>query len=277
MDKAFIYNVYNFVSFHLCKKLLEQGVEVTGHYMDDPVEQFLEEKQLEVGRNANFEEKHGLDFEVKNKETNTVIISLYDLYMLHKTSLLEKDLFKTAAAQHLEDLILILPVQLAANHVDHKDIKRLNAYLDMICKNANNVYMFYLPTVYGPWQPSTFLFQQTILNRINGADASNEIRESTNDCLYIDDAVQTIISITKAKRPGKFLLASGLKNYWQQCAEYIQVKQIPDIVEERFVLNDHIEKISVKHLSSIAESFGLQIKHVERLFPIEGGLKDRHS
>ena len=35
MDKAVIFDVFNFVSFHLCKALLDKGIEVEGIFIEN--------------------------------------------------------------------------------------------------------------------------------------------------------------------------------------------------------------------------------------------------
>ena len=48
-----VYGVYRFLGFHICSYLLENGEEVAG-YDWEPADEQAEEKQLMIGRNANF-------------------------------------------------------------------------------------------------------------------------------------------------------------------------------------------------------------------------------
>src|SRR4051812_35895178 len=92
MDKAVIFGVFDFVSFHMCKTLLNKGLEVNGVHIEkmDKV-LFQNEKRLEVGRNANFLEQALVEWEKKKEHESMrtmLVISLYDLYMLKKERIL---------------------------------------------------------------------------------------------------------------------------------------------------------------------------------------------
>src|SRR3954447_19141238 len=57
MDKAIIFGIYDFVSFHMGRTLLNKGLEVIGVHIEENSEtSSFEEKRMEIGRNANFRE-----------------------------------------------------------------------------------------------------------------------------------------------------------------------------------------------------------------------------
>src|SRR3954471_2138204 len=105
MDKAMIFGIYDFVSFQMGRALLNMGLEVIGIHIDENNQTpYLEEKRMEVGRNANFREilLSELDTcrEIDTTKT-TFVLSLYDLYMLSTESVLEKQTF-TKLQQFIE-------------------------------------------------------------------------------------------------------------------------------------------------------------------------------
>ena len=58
MDKAIIVGVYEFIGFHLCEALLQEGIEVYGVNLPiDTSDHVVDEKRLLIGRNSNFQEK----------------------------------------------------------------------------------------------------------------------------------------------------------------------------------------------------------------------------
>ena len=56
MDKAIIVGVYEFIGFHLCEALLQEGIEVYG--VDLPIDtsdHVVNEKRILIGINSNFQ------------------------------------------------------------------------------------------------------------------------------------------------------------------------------------------------------------------------------
>ncbi|MED3563911.1 hypothetical protein, partial [Bacillus xiapuensis] len=202
MDKAVIFNVFDFVNFHFCKALLNNGVEVNGIILEkDRNEPYLDEKRFEVGRNANFNESVLTDWVERNdlpKEKSNVIFSLYDIYMLHKENLLENNSVTKLILQILNekertDLItLLLPSQLVTRSKFPKTLTILNDFLTKMNLPVEELQLFYLPTLYGPWQPETFHFQRRILTSLNRDVRIQGEREDKTDALFIDDAIETM-------------------------------------------------------------------------------------
>ena len=84
MDKAIIVGVYEFIGFHLCETLLQEGMEVYG--VDLPIDtsdHVVDEKRLLIGRNSNFQEKDesffsSFDF---SQEDTFIFLDYYSFYM----------------------------------------------------------------------------------------------------------------------------------------------------------------------------------------------------
>lgn len=278
MDKAVIFNVFDFVSFHFCKALLNNGVEVNGVVLDkSQKEPYLDEKRLEVGRNANFNEYLLTDWAARNDEPiskTNVIISLYDLYMLHKENLLEsksvtKPILRYVNEREGKDLIvLLLPSQLAASSKFSNTLNIFNDFLTKMNIPADETQFFYLPTIYGPWQPETFLFQRKILTNLNRSVQGQGEREDRADALFIDDALDAMLEIIESKKPGSYFFESGKKNYWKLCAEYLQIegKPLDSDLSGNIVGNRKIVRVPVKSVTAIDDSFSKQIDHIQQLY-----------
>jgi hypothetical protein len=277
MDKACIFNVYDFVSFHICQTLLNKGIEVEGIQLEnDSKEPFLEEKRLEVGRNANFEEKaFSLWADRGNGDQhNTIIIfSLYDLYMQHKETILQKKVVTDPILGYFDHnrdksnhIIFLLPIQLLTRPFYSQTLSDFQGFLDQAMDLTENFQLFYLPTVYGPWQPTTFLFQQSILTKINENEEFRESREMKLDAIYIEDALETIVEVIETREPGSYLLESGKLNHWKRCAAFlnIEVGQVDN--RDSFHLNHQISKMAVKKVTSISESMNKQMDQIHRLY-----------
>jgi hypothetical protein len=273
MDKAIILNVFDFVSFHVCKTLLEKGIEVKGiHVEDSEKEPFSEEKRLEVGRNANFEE-YSLAAWANQEKRDTanamIIFSLYDLFMLYKEAILQKETVTKPILDLMErsnSAAIILPSQMMTKSIDSQVYNDLQAFLEQAVGVRPNLQSFYLPAVYGPWQPETFLFQQSLLTKMNGIEEFKGVREGTMDAIYIDDAIESIFEIMSAGIQGSYLLESGRKKHWDKCAAFLNIDN--NIVKSREMeqITSKTVKVTVKNISSISESFAKQMEHTKRLY-----------
>jgi hypothetical protein len=270
MDKAFIFSVYDFVCFHICKTLLNQGIEVRGMYAgENRSETYIDEKRLEVGRNANFEEVDFLHDDIIeiNNHKGITFISFYDLFMLDEDSVLQCDRFKERFYQLVNEksgsLVFLLPVQMLGES-NQKRFLDIREFLNMAGDNNNKKFV-YLPTIYGPWQPSTFLFQHSILCSINKHSEFKGLREATNDAMFIDDAVDSILEIAEKRPPGSYILQTGKKGQWERCAASLNIEINDSEFPKNFQHKDDVITIKPKRLTSISDSMSIQVNHVKQL------------
>jgi hypothetical protein len=277
MDKAIIFGGFDFISFHVCITVLNKGLEVKAIHIEekDKIE-YLEEKRLEVGRNANFLEQSLVDWTNKREKDTmktTLVFSLYDLYMRKIEALLQNETVTSPIIKYIEqnkrntDVVFILPIQMSSRHVMKNELVGFLAKVEGLVKN---VQLLYLPTIYGPWQPSTFLFQQAIFSKLQKTDIFPDEREWTKDTLFVDDAMELIFEIIETGIPGGYLLESGRKDYWFQCAKYLnieanQAKSTSCDRDEPFQTDRQIIRVSVKKLTPIEASISKQMEHVQRL------------
>lgn len=275
MDKAIIFGMFDFISFHICKTLLNKGIEVNGVHVEEKENiLFLDEKRLEVGRNANFLEQSLLDWENDQEPVHantSLIFSIYDLYMGKKERILQYEDAIKPIIQYIEQnktkvkLVFILPVQMLTKTFKGDEIEE---FLSSIKNLVTNTQFVYLPAIYGPWQPSAYLFHQTIVSKFQKTEITNEIREWTNDVLYIDDAIESIFEIMKTEKPGSYLIESGKENHWFRCAAYLNVNenQAHNNRSNPLKVNSSIEKVLVKKVTPIKDSMMAQMEHVKRLY-----------
>ncbi|XJZ28173.1 hypothetical protein ACF5W4_05075 [Bacillota bacterium Lsc_1132] len=276
MDKAVIFGAFEFIGFYFCKKMLEMGYEVEGIHFDKEQDGYTEEKRLEVGRNANFQEQTIMEWlksELQSSEKQTFILNLFDLFMGYKDSILENHQLAEQLADffskrnHLNDKIVsVLPIQLLADRSKHVSIERLQHFLEKITVSSEKWQYFYLPTVYGPWQPSTYCFQKSIEDKIDERKETED-REWTKDALYVDDLLETMLGIIEEGKPGHYLLESGETERWKECAALLHLdeeqqeeNQWPDIR-----LDKHVLRVALPKLTSVSESLAKQKQHLSRM------------
>ncbi len=268
MDKVVIVGVFDFVNFHVCKALLDQGIEVRGVQLETQEnEDMVIEKRLEIGRNANFAEVSMGELSNPASENEAIVLSVYDLYMNHKEDYLLNDhlLSKIISRYNWENIVILVPSQLLKNVIDLKAKVVIEDFLKRTISKNKDCYLLYLPTVFGPWQPETFMFQSTILTEMNRGKPFKGLREETSDALFVEDTVKSIIEIIENKEPGRYLLQSGKSNQWDLCAALLQINEhglnnrILEIKEE-----DLTKKI-VPSTVPISVALTRQIEHAHRL------------
>jgi hypothetical protein len=274
MDKALIFDVFDFVGFHICKALLNNGIEVRGFHLpekDDEI--FIDEKRLEIGRNANFMELNELSNGVEKRHlaNGTLILSFYDLFMHHKERLLRNEITKEQFSQLLkkregknESTVFLLPIQMLSESFDFPGVLDIQHFIKQVGDLPRNVKFIFLPTIFGPWQPATYLFQHTILSSLNKHSDLTEIREAATDALFIDDAIGSILEIIETGRPGKYVIETGQKKQWERCASFLNIDPPKNVLREWKVDSDIIF-VKPNKLTSIADSISEQINHIKQL------------
>lgn len=269
MDKAIIFGVYGFIGFHLCKEILEKGFEVTGILLDHSNDRYIEEKRLEIGRNANFTEKIIEEWEsedFKDDSQSLIIFSLYDYLIGTKEISSNCKWIWNRMERNLgqRQVVILLPIQLLAE-TDHG--KEMNELIENIRGIRKGLQVYYLPSIFGPWQPETFLFQKSLLNILNEEREENGINEWKMDAIFVEDAVKTLIYNIESEVEGHFLLESGVSNQWDACADLLKIDQPfrQGTRDEDFILSDQIIRLPVKTVTPISEAISKQKKHVEYL------------
>ncbi|MBV7508531.1 hypothetical protein KW850_25270 [Bacillus sp. sid0103] len=275
MDKANLFGLYDFVNFHICKSLLNKGVEVIGVHLEEPDNQsFLEEKRFEVGRNANLLEQSIFEWEIlQEKEENDtcLIISIFDLFMSKKEHILQDKKVTKRIIEYLVDsknvnnTVFILPIQMLTKTFKGQEIEE---FLSLIKGLGKNTQFIYLPAVYGPWQSSAFLFQKVMVSKYQEINITNDEREWTDDALFINDALESILEIIEKGKSGSYLLESGRNNYWSSCADYLNIPEhlVSKNRAESLLLNSDIKTIAVKKVTPMMKSIQEQLEQVQRLY-----------
>jgi hypothetical protein len=205
-------------------------------------------------------------------DPNTCLFfSIYDLYMGKREQILQNQATIKPIIEYIEQnknkvkIVFILPVQMLTKTFEGNEIEE---FLGRIKNLVSNTQAVYLPAIYGPWQPSAFLFQQVIVSKLQKAEFMYDKREWTDDVLFIEDALNSILEILETKKPGSYLLESGRENQWNRCAAFLKViENVGDITStESLKVNASIEKVVVKKVTPIIESMMTQMEHVKQLY-----------
>lgn len=255
--------------------MLEKGYEVEGIYFEKE-ESRDEAKRLEVGRNANFQEQ-SIEEWIESKqegstEKQTIIISLFDLFMGHKENLLIRRVphikklidYLNERKRWENKVVLLLPIVLAVQQETPPSLEQANRFLGKIADDSETLQFVYLPTVYGPWQPSAYAFQKAIEGKMTGMEEAEE-REWTEDAIFIDDLLTKMMEIVEGGEAGYYLLESEAADRWKECADFLhfQHHQREKQQTAELTFKSHIKRISINKLTPVAESIALQKQHLD--------------
>jgi hypothetical protein len=274
MYKACIIEPFEFINFHICSSLLQQGFETSGiHIRLDDEHLFFEEKSLEVGRNSNLDEMNLAEYRGQGEEnqSETVFLSLYDMFISGGEYLLKEKATTDAILKLLKNnqlLVVLLPIQmLEKKEHTHQSITTLQEFLTIIKTSGIKTQTYYLPTVYGPWQSTYFSFQATIMNEGKSNDSLRETREWKFDALFIDDIIEVLMDRVESCIEGSFLLQSEIPNQWEHCAKALKMN-IDDFHkprEKNLLIEEGITKVVVKSNTTPEVGLRSQKEHIERL------------
>ncbi|MBT2639196.1 hypothetical protein [Bacillus sp. ISL-39] len=228
MERAVILGIYDFIGYSLCRYLLDLGVEIAGIHPEESKEDyFTEEKRLEIGRNANFTEIGLQDWQVEEAEGFLFLTLFESLQARNETDDLMETLLSKLENRHLKSLptVVILPAFFAEENVELREADTKMSRF--ISSRESTLLTIYLPTIYGPWQPEECFFQQAISHSsIEGRKIPDISQwEWKHDCLYIEDAVKTIKEMAESGQKGQYILSSGERGRWLQCAEELIGKE----------------------------------------------------
>ena len=260
MERAVVLGIYDFIGYSLCRYMLDRGVEIDGIHPEETKEDyFTEEKRLEIGRNANFTEIGLQDWQVEGAE-GFLFVTLFESFQSRnmKNDLMEALLSKLEN-RHLKNLptVVILPAFFAEENVE---LREADAKISRFISSQESMLLtIYLPTIYGPWQPEECFFQQAMSPSSIECGKIPDISqwEWMHDCLYIDDAVKTIKEMAESGHKGQYILSSGERGRWLQCAEEL-------IGKEPAILRNEVQPPTFKG--------SIQVKTVEKNEQISKGL-----
>ncbi|MBA4536465.1 hypothetical protein H1Z61_04715 [Bacillus aquiflavi] len=274
MDKAIIIGTYEFLGFGICHKLLHEGIEVIGVH-DETINsnQFLEEKRLEIGRNANFQEVALNDLMQSSTlfSESIIYISFYDAYInrFQKRTLFNA-INKWIEYSQIDKVTysFLLPIQYLK---DEEMNQFLNEIESLHLQSIRQI--FYLPTIYGPWQPEVFLFHQGLKRSVIAKEKQGwhlSEREYIFDALYVEDVVTAIIKENEKRKSCSLILKSELEDSWYKCIEeifaehdcFLKIKNKEN--KQQLILEENIVKI-VKQMTPITIGIRKQRELLERM------------
>lgn len=237
LQKAVVTDALGFIGFHLCRRLLDEGIEVAA--IDDlGTEKRQKENRMDYfGRNALFTFIDGKIGEVSLKEAFEGTDVCFYLAGESFTAGRQRNLYKSISTLCRKVRALADAAGEQPPHVIYASSTdvygRVSGKVDesaelspttphgilslteeaILLDGGLPVTVLRLPEVYGPGQPSSGGFHQLL----SGGSFGHE----PVDVLYIDDAIEAFLLAAAQPVSGIFNVASGKPGEWHRGMEYI--------------------------------------------------------
>ncbi|PKR86752.1 hypothetical protein [Heyndrickxia camelliae] len=258
MENAIVCGAMHFVGFELCKQLLNRGCSVVAIDHGGNTDKYHVEKWLEIGRNANLLR---LPIEEIRDEIDSSVVCFIPyidfLSLPDKFNGLFNDVESLLQMENITEYHIIFP---SKYHFSFSDTNRRNFNAVFPITNMNKkVVEYYVPTLYGPWQPNTYLFQQLIEGK-----CQDDYLDDTMDAIFIEDAVKEIVDNTQQTEHRQRILIRNMQpDMWRKCVLYLKedfkVPPKKHVVEDRDMVIKNIQECH-----SFQESLKIQIECFKR-------------
>lgn len=200
VKRVIVFGVHSYIGFGLCERMLSEGVEIKGILSSpkNPIQKrLLEERLLMVGRNALIITNEVYENTDEDKETDMIVHCCEDS---NEPSLINHDRKNMMISVKLAHKLKIPFVFVSARSEKEELRDHVKFCENYLYENVSNRIVIKLPSLYGPYQPSTEKIHQYLLNRENGKENVLSIDEPL---LYIQDAVDSLWDIMKFAEKGK--------------------------------------------------------------------------
>ncbi|AJH77905.1 NADP-binding protein [Heyndrickxia coagulans] len=206
MNQALVIGAGAFFGFELCKALLDAGYPVIAADQETDPGFLMEERWMEIGRNANLEYQ---PLSRLSPEKCTCCIPVYDYYVRDACEDLQDACrFLEPIKAQIECVALILP-----NHLAGAEQTEWVPGMLGDCARVT----FFVPALFGPGQPGSLAFSQMI----NG-NPEPDLKYDDRDALFAADAAGAIVSGLEKRETGKvFYLKSPDGNGWEPIARFL--------------------------------------------------------
>ncbi|RFU68036.1 hypothetical protein D0469_13160 [Peribacillus saganii] len=266
MADAIVIGAYEFLGFHVSKLLLEDGLEVIGTTLDGSLADEVEQKMMEIGRNANFSYLEQLTMLDSITEDSIIYISIYDyikkgskygdIYTEIQRLVQKWKLLGTK----LPRILFFLPIMQGNSRKEDSFGQELAEKLEEVAEKC-----IYLPTIYGPFQPENMSFEAGIRGKSAQAVAQAFQEEYTDDAVHILDILSELNEILAVPEE-RIIVKSRKKDQWLTCAKQLfsekQLSSVSIIGDMQINSGDYCYLISNK----TTPEEGIQIQKEYRQF-----------
>jgi UDP-glucose 4-epimerase len=299
MRKALVTGGLGFIGYHLCEKLLNEGIEVIAVDNCEKANKksIQEEMLLSIGRNANFKYMNkrfgnvvssslleGLDC-VFHLASPFITRSWNNFAHIIYSHLAETKALTAACKSKNIPLVYTSSIEvygprfgIVTEKASMSPISKLGilktaveALLhEEVRRNEKGLCILRLPTVYGPWQGEEGTYHQLILTQIRG-EMSKVVEDSCKvDIVYIDDVVEALWRAGNNKTLfGTYNVGSGEKDQWKKGVELLSNDYSRLLLQEPLPMEISINKFKKQFnyspSTSLQAGLSKHKKHIEQM------------
>ncbi|MBE3568705.1 MAG: hypothetical protein IMW92_00870 [Bacillales bacterium] len=266
MDDAVVFSGNSFIGFELCQAFLEEGMSVLGCDEGD----LDEDRLLTIGRNANFQYKkiHHIQWPEHIPSPSYLVFSFYDDYYHRKEGAWRaiKPVIEKGLNWKKHHFIFLYPSIWLKREEKHSLFKEAEELRKRAEKEEATVTVFYLPTIFGPRQPASFLFAELIKNPSFQWEKGC-IDEVVAEALYVEDAVEVINS--QKEKSTTFILVNANPSSWEEIMNLVvqdeeQKNALKKLCKDRSQNTYPFEILQVQNKLPIADAIQKQIIHIKK-------------
>ncbi|WP_209121837.1 NAD(P)-dependent oxidoreductase [Alkalihalobacillus sp. BA299] len=276
MKRVVVTGALGFIGFHLCSKLLDEGIEVYGidSMINAAQKSQAEDRLLYIGRNSLF---HYIQQPIESVDFTSILTE--DTVVFHLAASTQTDnqwkrLRETIhhnvkATKHLIQAITgkgrivytstvqvygertgVITERTPSNPINPYGLTKMageSLLLQQSKKSNLDVVIVRLPTVYGPLQREDMAYHQLLTAKLLNKPFPEIVDRSTYDILYIKDVVQGLLLAGQTKYVNEiYNLSSGKKRQWFKGKELITGSKAPDWRNHREEVYISNEKVTTK-------------------------------
>ncbi|MGG1481513.1 hypothetical protein ABE402_11480 [Bacillus smithii] len=266
MNDAVVFSVNSFIGFELCRVFLEEGMTVLGCDEDE----LDEDRLLEIGRNANFQYQkfHHIQRPEHIPSPSYLVFSFYDGYYHRKENAWKaiKPVVEKSLDWKKHHFIFLYPsiwLKRKEKHDLYVEAEELRKQAE---KEKAPVTVFYLPTVFGPRQPNSFLLAEAMTNPAFQWEQAC-IDEDLEDALYVEDAVDVINR--QKEKSNTFILVNANPSSWEAVMSRVihdeeQINALKKRCKDQSRNAYPFETLQVEYKLPIDEAVQKQIIHIKK-------------
>ncbi|WP_078555221.1 NAD-dependent epimerase/dehydratase family protein [Bacillus alkalicellulosilyticus] len=250
MKRALVTGALGFIGFHLCERLLNNGIEVIGiDGLLQPENKKIAEHKLDFfGRNASFILMEKKISEIEDfqflEECDVIYHLAADLNVEDSWSRI-RDMIQNNVedsrllAKHCPErtkFIFTSSVEVygvrtgtitertPTNPITAYGITKLASELAIKDEAVNrDVICLRIPTIYGPWQRQDMCYHQMLVQKITSETIESKPDRSTIDLLYVDDVVDALVKAGESsEKAGIINISSGTNHQWYEGVAHIK-------------------------------------------------------
>ncbi|RBW71061.1 hypothetical protein DS031_03450 [Bacillus taeanensis] len=299
MRKVLVTGGLGFIGFHLCKRLLEEGIEVIAvDKCENPNRKLVQEEMLlSIGRNANFQ---SINKGFGDSLFSSILKNVDCVFHLAVPAISRSwDNFGKVIFSHLTEtsqlitecknkntqVIYLSSIEvygprfgILTEETPLSPITKLGLLktaeealiFQKLENHMRNLCVLRVPTIYGPWQGQESTYHQLLLTQIRGKMDKVVEDSCREDVIYIKDLIDILWRAgNKEEVVGVYNVGSGEKNQWKKGIELISPAYLSSLSQPFFSVEVSIKKL--KNQLNFSPSTSLQIglkeqkEHIEKM------------